>query len=386
MVGLLSLAWAADLPLPPSVSDAEAPVLEWAPVLQAQVLAYGSNGQLYELGVGGRVGVEASRRALTARVSLGARLFPMVEDEFPNLQSAVDTEAELAEAWVNLDPYISEALVVHLTAGLQPVEFNEGRLVGKQDQWLSGSFPLAARLHLGAAPWSLDAVGGYREVGGAWAYPWWAVRLGAGRERPSGAWQVDLVATDADVDAIPASGLTVDDDIAAGGVYARADVSRLRTRADVYVQPFREGGVAVMGGGRLGWALGGDARVVLGGAAEGGTGDRDGTGRFLNPWGNVEAAIGALTRYPLGTSVNVPGQVGVGAFADMVVTPGLRVDLAAWQYHFADMEPYGAQVEADTRLYFGPYAWLRFRGALFLPWDSVDTVYSSAALSLDVQI
>jgi len=386
MVALLTVAWAADLPLPPSVSDAEAPVLEWRPVVQAQALALWSHDQLYNLGVGGRVGIEANRRALTARVSMGARLYPWLDGGITNAVPPVDSTAELSEAWIGLDPYISEALVIHLAAGLQPVEFNEGRLVGRQDQWLSASFPLAARLHLGAAPWSIDAVAGYREGGDVWAYPWWAVRAGAGRERPSGSWQVDVLATDVDLDVVTAPGVPVDDDIAAAGVYARVDVSRLRTRADAYVQPFREGGVAAMGGARLGWALGGDSRVVLGGAVEGGTGEEDGSGRFLNPWGNVEAAVGANARYPLGMSVFVPGTVGVGAFADMVVTPGLRVDAAAWNYHFADLDPYGAELDGDARLFFGPFAWLRFRGSLFLPWDSPGTVYSSAALSLDVQI
>ncbi len=383
MVALWSLAWAGDLPLPPSVSDADVPVLEWRPVVQAQVGV--EAGPAEALGddlswLSARAGVEAHRRALTARVTLGGSY----SFGLPDAARAADDEVELGEAWVNLDPYISEALVVHLTLGQQPVSFDDGRLVGAQDTWMNADFPLAARLHLGAAPWSVDGVVGMREVIEELAGAWWALRAGAGRARAQGAWQVDAVATG--LSAFDESGaVTWGGSSTALGAYARADVARVRASADAYVQPFGEG-LALMGGGRAGWAFGGDARVVLGAATEGATGDDDGTRRFLRPFGDYERAVGPAARLAGWNDPMVPGHVGVGAFADMVVTPGLRVDLAAWHYGDEAFQPLGPELDAAARLYFGPYAWLRLRAGAFFPYDAAEPVFSTAALSLDVQI
>lgn len=384
MVGLLSLAWAADLPLPPSVSDAEAPVLEWAPLLRLDSGLSSSQGPVSEVervALAGRVGMEASRRALTARVSVAGETDLRLEEDGA---SAGSGELRLSEAWAKLDPYISEALLVHLTIGQQAVEFNEGRVVGAQDIAARGQFPVAARLHLTAAPWSTDAVIGWRSEGPP-EYPWWAARVGAGRERSQQRWQVDLVAT----------GASRGDDGATltAGTYAVVEQGRVRGEGDAYIQDWAATSrLGAAGGARLGWAFGGDARVVAGGAVEGATAESDDTVPFARPWGDLEDAVCPVARLVRG---GIPaghdgaledGCVGGGAFFEAIVTPGLRVEAGA--LHYADAEGWatGAEFDLDARLYFGPYAWLRQRAGAFFPYDPAEPVSITAALSLDVQI
>jgi hypothetical protein len=345
-----------------------------------------------------RLGVGARREALTAGVSITASSgFDLPSPVLPAEQITGRASIPwVSEAWVGLSPEISEALTVDVVVGRQPVQFHEGRILGLDDRRLRGDYLDAARLRLGAAPWSLDLVAGADlesgddlgdvmvpanagavEFSGYNAQPVFFARGGAGRENAAAAWTADLVYAGT-TDPEHGERQTV-------GIYGQASVGRLRARIDGYIQP-NPLASAYLTGGRLGWAFGDDARVVMGAFVEAQSPDGGGTLAFVRPWATRGEDFGYLGLVEPGGALEWLGVLDAGALVDARVTPGVRVEGRAHLLQTYDGSADIVEIDADLHWWLTPLCALRFRGGVGAPVADVTAVRSVSALSLDLAL
>jgi hypothetical protein len=233
------------------------PPLEWSPIVEVRARVVGESGTAEGLTLGqrARLGIAVERGWLTATVSFQevrawTRRDEAVEGGFV---------PGVAEGWAKLDASLSDDVGVVVTVGRQPVIVHEGRLVGARPWEMEGQFLDALRVEARALPFQLEYVNARRfdAVGeDPLGFGVNVVRLGAGRRVPFSSWTLDLLSV---VDARQTSETTT-----TFGAYARADVRRLRSRVEGYVQGNPQG-AATLFSGRAGGVIGPDERYLVSG-------------------------------------------------------------------------------------------------------------------------
>ena len=378
----MGLAWGED---PTGARPgAGAPVLEWAPVLELRtgVETWPATPRVW-FPVAARVGIDAERKALEARVSIqGAAV---VLDNGPGLSGVA-----LGEAWARWSPPISSAMGVEVTLGRQRLEFDDGSLVGDDDERRLANFPLAGRATLRAAPWQLDVVSGFTHGAaaltpagmvraGSSGSPFHFARLGAGRANADTSWSVAGLGL-----VLPGDPLPADRD-PFGTVGLRFDVSqkRFRVGGDAYLQP-TTGGSASMGGGRVGWAFGDDARAVLWASL-----DHLGGGSspvFLRPMADTASRFGWLGALDAGQLRYGEGALDAALRLQARLAPPLRFEGAVHHFWDGSGTPRAGELDGDLRWYFSPLASLHLRGAIEVPWERSDGIQLRSAVVIDAAL
>ncbi len=385
----LGLAWGED---PTGARPgAGAPVLEWSPVLElrAGVERLPLNDHIL-FPIAARLGIDAERKALAARVSIQAAA---VADDFENGQAGL----ALSEAWVRWSPPISSAMGVDVTLGQQRFEFDDGSVVGDDDERLMANFPLAARATLRALPWQLDVASGFSPgtagqtplamAGGktladpdekpSSGIPFHLARLGGGRANADTSWSA------AGIGLLMTGERASEDGAVLGTVGVSVDVSqkRFRVGGDAWLQP-SAAGPATMGGGRVGWAFGDDARAVLWASV-----DHLGGGSspvFLRPMADTASRfgwLGALDQAHFGEGA-LDGALRLQA----KLAPPLRFEGALHHFWDGSGSPRSVEFDGDVRWYFSPLASLHLRGAIEVPWVESDGIQLRSAVVIDAAL
>ncbi|GDX79284.1 hypothetical protein LBMAG42_10950 [Deltaproteobacteria bacterium] len=362
-----------------------APVLEWKPVLELRTgveseltLPDGGGSDLFTLA--GRLGLEAQRKSLRLRLSLADSVV------WHPIGITLTDGPRFGEAWAGWSVPLSSALGLEFSGGIQPLEWDDGAVLGDDDLRLEGNFPLAGRVRVRALPWELDAITGmavqHDRFGSDWSSAFHALRLGAGRENPSAAWKVGAVfllvnTWESDVYALERSPLLTT------GLTASAAVGRVRASADGYLQP-TVGAPAPMASGQLGWALGDDARVVLSGRFDWLGGGE--TPTFLRPLADTHQRFGWLGLFDDTGLRSGAGALDAALTAKATIAPPLRLDAAVHHLWDGAGEPLGGELDADLKWYFSPLAAVHVRGGAFVPWSNDETVRIQSAVTIDASL
>lgn len=239
----------------PDRADPFGPQLTWAPVLEIRGRIEGQGTPLPDtraVGQVARVGLEAERGILSARVSLQeVRAWTADRDGLTLSGSFVP---ELAEGWARIEGTLSDNVGARLTIGRQPIEIDEGRLVGRKDWLLEGQFLDAMRFELMAAPVSFEVVNARRfetDPEDSDADPFslgvTVLRLGVARQGGNADGKLDLLSV---VDARHTTALT-----STTGFYGTLSMGRGLGMTECYFQQNAAGTGSLMSG-ELGWVLG----------------------------------------------------------------------------------------------------------------------------------
>lgn len=419
-VATLGSAWASE---PGSEGDVN-PKTEWKPVLEsrAAVEVFGFNvaaippeflvpgaevadenldiaGYSY-FDLAARMGAEVQRRALSARITIASdgHWYARRNSDGDLVHTGGwATVPYLSEAWVNLNPKISESLETSVRVGRQPVQFHEGRILGRDDRTLRGEFPDAARVLLRGDPLQVEVIGGAdvnattirsvvatepdsepRLASELIATPLLFARTGLSRENPATHWVADAVFATAWVAEDERKLDTV-------GFYGKLDTGRVRSRLDVYAQPDEQAS-AWLGGAKLGYAIGDDARVVLGVLGEARSAEGGGTRAFTRPWRNTGEDFGLLDLYEPDDVYGTDGVVDTAAYTEAKVVPSLRIDGEVHLLSALASSQKQAEIDADIHWWLTPHAQLRLRSAFNVPFATSPEVRSLTSISLDLAI
>ena len=355
------------------------PVLVWKPVLQMRV---GGGTEAFSLpadapyfGVTARVGVAGSRGVLDARATLLGSY--QVPSNPAGEWRASGTVATLGEAWVRWTPRLSDALGVRVDAGLLPLEVGTGSVVGNDDLELTGRFPPTARVALRAAPWELEAAGGFTAADAPFtgAAPFALAHLGLGRENPVNRYQVDAIALSIGESSNRAA-------VSTFGVSASTDLNRVRIAGEGSVQP-TSAGLAWLAGGRAGYALGDDNRVVLSALADTLSGGDEPA--FTRPMADTHLRFGWLGRWDDTGDLAGSDALDAGGAITATIAPQLRLEGQALHL-WTGGAPLGPEIDADLKWYWSPLATLHLRGSALRPWSEADPVRIATAVTLDVDL
>ncbi len=348
VVALLAVGVAAHAATP----GPEGPALVWRPVLELRprfrvdLPDVGAPSAALAAALRARVGMDVSRGILAARVSM------------QDVRGWNDTGSisygrmpNVGEAWAQIDATPSDNLGVTFTVGRQPLQLEDGRLIGTRDWSMKGQFLDGARLELIGAPLSVEVINA-RRYQGRRAEPFGAgitaLRLGIGRDDPANLWQIDAVGlVDARDSRRP---------VTTAGGFGKVESGRFRGRLEAYGQGDAAGAGTLLGA-RVGWVFGPEERVVLygeGGVESGGA----------HPWqqilGDQRAYHGLL---------GLPGAPadgdGSGALTlDCRLSPRLRLDAAVRQdIATARVRPLATTLESDLHWYVSPFAAFSLGGA-----------------------
>lgn len=352
------------------------PELRWSPLLDLRTSAEGASvgeSASAQVGAAGRVGVEVERKVLKARLSLQLSQDWAV-DGSPGGGSG---GAELGEAWLSFSPPISSAMGLSATAGVQPLEYDAGLLIGSDDRRRTARFPLAGLLSVRAVPWRLDGMVG---LGGGPApevpgpevearTPFAAGRLSVGRENPVWRWEIAATA----LQLLP----DTDEALLTAGLTATAGLNRVRLDAAAFVQE-GESAPAILARGRAGIAMGEENRLVLrAGFMARGTDENPG---FIRPLGTSDVLggwLGTLDR-------EAPLRDG---FLDLEATLAPPLRLHAEAHHFWEGgAALGPELDLDLTWYWSPLAALRLRGSALTPWSSAEPTRLAGALTFEASV
>ena len=251
-LGLVPLAARAD-----DGADPFGPQLEWKPVLEIRGRVEGAGAPLPDsntVGQVARVGVEARRGILSARVSLQEVRQWTGNGDVTSAEGSF--LPDLAEGWARFDGELSPNVGGRLTIGRQAIQIDDGRLVGLRAWDLQQQFLDAFRFELQAKPLSFELVNARRFGVGegpdaAGDDPFTlgvtVLRLGAAREGANADGRVDAVSV---VDARKTTFVT-----STTGFFGELAMGRGLGSGEVYVQQNNEGN-ATFGALELGWVVG----------------------------------------------------------------------------------------------------------------------------------
>jgi len=339
----------------------EPPPLEWEPIveLRGRVQVLDDDAPTRQLDQRARLGLEASRGILSARVSMQeVRSWVVDPGEAQGLSAF---RPEVAEGWTRIAGQVSPAVGATLTLGRQAVVMTNGRLIGARDWDEGGQFLDAFRLQIEAAPVSFEYVNA-RRFSSPEEDPLGlgvnAVRLGAGREGPTGSWGVDGLSV---VDARDTEAT-----VATVGVYAALETGRLAGTGEAYVQGNPAGAaslVALEGA----WTLGREARFVIEAGVAAASGDRPdapddatfqrGLGDTHPFWGNLDI---------FASDTDERGLLDLHGALRAHPTPSLTAKLAAHRFSTAtDGLAYGTEVDLELRWHVSPF------GAVGAGWGTL---------------
>ena len=243
-------------------ADPFGPQLEWKPVLEIRGRVEGAGAPLpdsHTIGQVARVGVEAQRGILSARVSLQAlRAWSGNGDATSSEGSFLP---ELAEGWARFDGELSPNVGARLTIGRQAIQIDDGRLVGLRAWDLQQQFLDAFRFELQANPLSFELVNA-RRFGVGWGpgaagsdasgddpftFGVTVLRLGGAREGANADGRIDAVSV---VDARKTTFVT-----STTGFFGELSMGRAQGSGEAYVQQNNQGN-ATFGALDLGWVVG----------------------------------------------------------------------------------------------------------------------------------
>ncbi len=253
---MLAVALAPTLALAesPDRADPFGPDLRWQPIVEVRGRLETTGSPIPDsrtVGQVARVGIEADRGILSARVSL-QEVRAWTGDE-AGLTVAGSFAPELAEGWARLDGQLSGSLGGRLTIGRQPIAIDDGRIVGQRAWDLDGQFLDAIRFELMAAPLSFDVINARRFDADPTtnADPFGAgvtiVRAGVARPGPNVDGKLDLLSV---VDARKTAALT-----STTGLYGTLSTGRTLGTGEAYVQKNTDGDASLVSL-ELGYVLG----------------------------------------------------------------------------------------------------------------------------------
>lgn len=341
----------------PGRADPFGPQLTWSPVLEIRGRLEGEGDPVpttRTVGQVARVGIQAARGILSARVSLQeVRAWTGDRD---GLSLSGSFTPDLAEGWVRLDGELSPNVGGRLTLGRQPIQIDDGRLVGRRGWSLEGQFLDALRFELLAAPLSFEVVNARRferdpadEQGDPFSLGVTVLRLGVGREGVNVDGKLDLLSV---VDARNTSGVT-----STTGFFGTLAMGRGLGQAEGYVQQ-NATGVGSLLSGRVGWVLGARRAWVVGGGYTAASGDSTALGgqaAFQPVLGDQHDTYGLL-------DVLQPGDDPRG-LSDLVVSAdvqaSVRVAVKLSGHRLAaplDATTYGYEADAQLGWHITPYA------------------------------
>ncbi len=277
----------------PDRADPFGPQLRWYPVLEIRGRLEAEGTPMPDtrtVGQVARVGIEADRGILSARVSLQeVRAWTGDKDGLAISGSFVP---ELAEGWARLDGELSSSVGGRLTIGRQPIEIDEGRLVGRRDWQLDGQFLDAIRFELLAAPLTFEVVNARRfqpDPDDPGADPFslgvTVLRLGVGREGGAVEGKLDLLSV---VDARNTAVVT-----STTGFYGTLSAGRSLGTAECYFQQNAAGNGSLLSG-EVGWVIGQRRAWVVQASYTAASGDHGGLAPFQPVLGDEHDQYGLL--------------------------------------------------------------------------------------------
>ena len=252
-IGLVPYAYAES----PDRADPFGPQLTWRPIIEIRGRLEGQGAPMPDtrsVGQVARVGIEADRGILSARVSLQEVRAWAGEDDA--LTASGPFAPEMAEAWARLDGELSPNVGGRVTIGRQRLQIDEGRLVGTRDWDLQGQFLDAVRFELAAAPFSFEAVNARRFGPAAgdgstaddpFGLGLTVLRAGVGRAGPNLDGKLDVLSV---ADARKTAAVTT-----TTGFFGAISTGRTLARAEAYVQK-NPNGDASFTSGEFGYVLG----------------------------------------------------------------------------------------------------------------------------------
>lgn len=347
----------------PALAQAPPPLV-WEPVVEVRgrALLTADGETAREVDQVARLGIEASRGAVSARVSFqGLRSWTATDGGFTGAGSAVP---DVAEGWARVNGSLTPNVGAVLTVGRQAIQIDEGRLVGERRWELEGQFLDALRLEVNAAPFSFEYVNARRFSRDAdpLGFGVNVVRFGAGRTGPVSRWQVDGLSV---VDARDTALTT-----ATVGTFARLDAGRWRSRGEAYVQS-NAVGAATLVALEAGWVLGADEGWhLLGGvdAVSGDRGETTGDAAFVPVLGDSHDTWGQLDLFNDPAATNFRGLLDL--YVGVQARPARQLQLSARAHRFSsvvDAGAYGAEVDLRATWNLSPFAALEGGYGHFAP-------------------
>ena len=337
----------------------EPSAVAWAPVVELrQRLTVGDTAQ--DIGVRARVGLEVSRRSVTARVSLQAlQSWTALED---GAVVPVGGPPELAEGWARVSGELTRNIGAELTVGRQALVVHEGRLLGPDDFTLGGQFLDALRLEARARPFSFEYVNARRfDIDDSLGLGVNVLRGGASIDGPITRWTTDLVWV--------VDGRRTDAVSSTAGLYARLETGRLRGRVEAYLQP-RPDGTGSFVGLSGGWVFGPNERWIVELRYDGASGDTSGELRATSAWrpvlGNSHTFNGLLDRFTEPDDDDGRGLADAQLYVQVRPIPQITARMEV--HHFRsplDTAPYGTEADLRGAWSFTPVASLGAGGAYF---------------------
>lgn len=331
------------LPLLVSAALAQdGPPLVWTPLLQIRP-RYSLGGIAEDSGetlLRSRLGVGAERGEIAARVVLQDLRGWTVDGPMVLRDGGV----QLAEGWARLNTTFSDNIGVVATVGRQPIQIDDGRIVGREDFPLGGRFLDAVRVQVYGNPFQIEAINARRlDTDDPLSPGVNILRVGAAHDGPVTKYTADALLV------VDARGTPV----TTGGGFVRVDTGRLRTRVEGYAQ----GGdqlPALFGGATVGWVFGPDERVVLSAITEVSTGDDGQFTAFDNVLGDTWPWFGRLGVVDPGAET---GAVDHAMLFEARATPELRFLVTA--HHFwspATSVDLGWEADGEGRWWVSPFA------------------------------
>lgn len=328
------------LPMPGLVNLASAkepPTLEWAPVVELRERVTGERGSA-ELAQRARVGIEATRAGVSARVTIqDVRRWP-----------GDAAGPELAEGSVQLRGELSRNIGVRFDLGRQAIAIHDGRLVGGDDFSMGGRFFDAVRVRASARPVEIEYIhaSGTDPLGPGLD----VVRVGGSASGPLATWVADAIWA---LDARDSRTTSTQ------GAYARVDAGRWRSRAEAYLQA--DESLLAVSGGRV---FGPNERWIVSLSCDAAS---DGW-RPLS--GDSHRFFGLAGRFA------TPPPTGVADLAARVeARPAPQIEASLALHRFWSPTgggPFGSEADAALEWWFSPLASIGGGAAWFVPSPEFD--------------
>ncbi|MFZ5477655.1 MAG: hypothetical protein ACOZNI_12835 [Myxococcota bacterium] len=318
------------------------PPVTWEPVVEVRDRVQG-DGEVGELAQRARVGIEASRTIVSARVSFQEiRAWRMD-------RASVSPEGfspDVAEAWGRVRGVLNRNIHAEATIGRQALRLHEGRLLGEDDFAMEGRFFDAFRVLGTAAPIQLEYINARRFVAGdSLGLGVNVVRAGGHHADPVTRWDADAVWL---VDA-----RRTDEVKQTGGAYVRVDSGRWRARVEAYAQP-RDEGTGTLLAFSAGRVFGPNERWVVHLRGDRASGEASGAA-WTPVLGDSRRFWGLLDRY--GTAAEPRGLADLHLRVESRPVPQIGADVEVHRlYSPEDGGVYGHEVDGTVAWAFTPFS------------------------------
>lgn len=359
-------------------ADPFGPQLQWSPIVAFGARLSGGGSPLpdeREVGQVARVGIEARRGILVARVSVQeARAWAGSGGDAPGT-----FVPELAEGWARIDGALSPSVGARLTVGRQGISLDNGRLIGLRAWDLQPQMLDALRFELQAAPLAVELVNARRfdavaSSDDVLSLGVTAARVGVGRDGTNADGRLDLVSV---VDARRTAAVT-----ATTGVYGDVAAGRALATGEAYVQQNAEG-TGVFASAELGYVLGRDRAWVVRGRyvqASGADGRGGAVVAFQPVLGDTHDQFGLIDVVQLGDDTR--GLSDLAALAELQASARLGLRAAVHDLGSPTGALYGVESDLAMTWHITPFAAVDVGGGVLAGGER--GTRSGAYLGLDV--